>query len=97
MGNRFVINLHNLANIIIYTGALATALIAMGILLRWVVVRPLKRWISEEIREPLANLKTQISIVTKRFDDHLLAYHSVSIKRREQLPVDNSGNGVTKP
>jgi len=70
-----VINLHHFGDAIIYMGAIAAALAAIGILLRWVVVRPLKTWISEEIREPLSGLRTQIAVLTKRFDDHLVNYH----------------------
>lgn len=70
-----MINLHRLGDAVIYMGALAAAMAAIGILLRWVVVRPLKSWISEEIREPLSGLRTQIAVLTKRFDDHLVNYH----------------------
>lgn len=70
-----MINLHHFGDAVIYMGAIAIALSAIGVLLRWVVVRPLKTWITEEIREPLAGLRTQIAVLTKRFDDHLVNYH----------------------
>lgn len=39
----------DVGDIILYLGAVATALVAIGALLRWVIVRPLKSWITEQI------------------------------------------------
>ncbi|WP_329251840.1 hypothetical protein OG417_07860 [Actinoallomurus sp. NBC_01490] len=42
-----------LGDVIIYLGAVAGALTAVGVLARWCVVRPLKRWLAAEVGAPL--------------------------------------------
>ncbi len=41
----------DLGDIILYLGGVATALAAIWLVLRWAVLRPLKRWIGEQIRQ----------------------------------------------
>lgn len=41
-----------LGDVIIYLGAVAGALTAVGVLARWCVVRPLKRWLAAEVGAP---------------------------------------------
>lgn len=41
----------HLGDVVIYLGAIAVALTAMGVLLRRLVVMPLKRWLKEQIAQ----------------------------------------------
>ncbi|MEV0968526.1 hypothetical protein [Microtetraspora glauca] len=41
----------SLGDLIIYSGTVAAALAAIGAIVRWVVLRPLKKWIAEQIRK----------------------------------------------
>ncbi|MCI0687226.1 MAG: hypothetical protein L0Y54_08325 [Sporichthyaceae bacterium] len=56
--------IRNLGDLIIYAGAVAAALAAIGAVLRLVVVRPLKAWLAEHIQEqitkPLGEVHTEV-------------------------------------
>ncbi|MGW5259704.1 hypothetical protein ACWEQG_01935 [Microbispora sp. NPDC004025] len=41
--------IRDLGDAILYAGALAAALAAIGVVARWAVLRPLKKWIAEQI------------------------------------------------
>lgn len=44
------VTLRNLGDLIIYAGAVAAAIAAIAIIVRYVAVRPLKTWITEQTR-----------------------------------------------
>lgn len=44
-----MITVREVGDVILYLGAVATALVAIGALLRWAIVRPIKKWITEQI------------------------------------------------
>jgi hypothetical protein len=48
------VTLKNLTDFILYAGAVAAALTAIGLVMRYVVLRPLQRWITEQITQRLA-------------------------------------------
>lgn len=56
--------LQDLGDALIYVGALAAALAAIGIVLRWAVVRPVQRYIQREILGPLTRIE-------RRLDQHI--------------------------
>ncbi|MGW4639538.1 hypothetical protein ACWEN6_13470 [Sphaerisporangium sp. NPDC004334] len=43
------VTIRDLGDFVIYLGGVAAALAAMGVLARYVVLRPLKRWVGEQI------------------------------------------------
>ena len=51
----------DLGDWVIYLGAIATALAAIGLLLRYLVVRPMKRWIAEQVKEPVDAVHAEMS------------------------------------
>lgn len=53
--------LHDLGDLIIWLGAVAAALTAIALVVRRVVVTPLKNWISEQIREPVTAIRAELS------------------------------------
>ncbi|MFD0883720.1 hypothetical protein ACFQ08_04010 [Streptosporangium algeriense] len=38
-----------LGDLVVYLGAVAAALAAIGVVVRWAVVRPLKKWVAEQV------------------------------------------------
>ena len=53
----------HLGDLIIYLGAIAAALAAIGALLRYLVVGPLKRWIRDELRAPLEATRSSAAAI----------------------------------
>lgn len=54
------ITLKNLTDFILYAGGVAAALTAIGLVMRYVVLRPLQKWITEQITLRLANPLNQV-------------------------------------
>ena len=50
--------MRHLGDLIIYLGALATAMPLLGAVARLFIVRPLKRWLAAEVGAPLAETRT---------------------------------------
>lgn len=61
-----------LGDFIIWAGAVVGALLAIGAVLRVVVVAPLKRHVGEEVRE----LSAKVGVLNQRFSDHLMTHRS---------------------
>lgn len=55
------VDIKTLGDFVLYLGALATALIALGALLRYVVLRPLKNWIKEQVGDPVAEIHHEVT------------------------------------
>jgi Flp pilus assembly protein TadB len=53
------VTVRHLTDWVIYLGAVAGALTALAILLRFLVLKPLKRWITEQIKQPLDKVHTE--------------------------------------
>lgn len=69
-------SVRNLGDLIIYFGALATALAAIGALIRWGVVRPLKSWIADEVRGPLRETQSHAQAIEAEVSHN----HGTSLK-----------------
>jgi hypothetical protein len=54
-------SIRHLGDVIIYLGMLAGALASMGVVARYVIVLPLKKWIIEQIRSPLHAVQAEVS------------------------------------
>lgn len=66
----------HLGDLIIYTGAVAAALAAIGALLRWGVVRPLKNWLAAEIGIPLRDTRSRAQAIEAEVSHN----HGTSLK-----------------
>lgn len=66
----------HLGDLIIYLGAIAAALTAVGALLRYLVVRPLKRMIRDEVRAPLHETRTSAAAIEAEVSHN----HGTSLK-----------------
>jgi hypothetical protein len=66
----------HLGDLIIYLGAVAGALAAIGALLRWGVVKPLKRWLAAEVRGPLDETRTSAAAIEAEVSHN----HGTSLK-----------------
>ncbi|MEV0151580.1 MULTISPECIES: hypothetical protein [unclassified Nonomuraea] len=55
------IDIKSVGDVVLYLGAIATALIAVGALLRYVVLRPLKRWITEQVGDPVQEIRHEVT------------------------------------
>ncbi|MBO2459367.1 hypothetical protein [Actinomadura violacea] len=59
-----MIDLRHVGSALIYLGYLAAALTAIGIVMRWVVLRwvmrPLKTWLREQIKAPLEGVHAEM-------------------------------------
>lgn len=51
----------DIGDVIIYAGTVAAALAAIGALLRYIVLRPLKTWITEQIKQPVDAVHAEMS------------------------------------
>lgn len=62
------LTVRELGDLLIYLGALATALVGVGALLRWVVVQPMRRWVGQQIQEqvrgPLEQTASEVGRIT---------------------------------
>jgi hypothetical protein len=64
-----------LGDVVIYLGALAGALAAIGLLMRYTLLRPFRAFLSREISGPLGEIRDQLATygdLSKRLDDHLV-------------------------
>lgn len=55
------IDIKTVGDAVLYLGAVATALIALGVFLRYIVLRPLKRWITEQVVSPVMKVKKEMT------------------------------------
>lgn len=55
MGERHV-TLRQAGDVLVYLGQLALAMAAVGVVLRFTVIRPFKHWIAEQLREPVGQI-----------------------------------------
>lgn len=53
--------LRTVGDALIYLGAIAAALAAIGLVARWAVVVPLRRWLQEQIQPPLERVHAEMS------------------------------------
>ena len=51
----------DVGDVILYAGGVATALAAIGALLRYLVLRPLQRWITEQVKQPVDAVHAEMS------------------------------------
>lgn len=89
--------IRDVGDVILYLGAIATALVAIGALLRWAVVRPIKKWITEQIspvRQTTAAVQKNTQAVKETADRvhaEVTPNHGGSLKdvvTRTELKVD---------
>lgn len=77
-------------DVVLYLGALATALAAIGVVGRWVIVRPLKKWIAEQIR-PVRQTTQAVQETADKVHAEVTPDHGGSLKdvvTRTELKVD---------
>lgn len=55
------IPLRTIGAAVIYLGMVAGALAAIGVVLRFAVVRPLQKWLREQIRAPLTEVHAEVT------------------------------------
>lgn len=77
--------LRQLGDFILYFGAVAAALTAIGLLMRFVILSPLKKWISEQITQRLA---TPLNKVHTEMTDTGNGSIKSAVKRTEQKVDD---------
>lgn len=51
----------DVGDVILYAGGIATALAAIGVLLRYIVVRPMRKWIVEQVKQPVDAVHAEMS------------------------------------
>ena len=66
----------HVGDLTIYAGAVAAALTAIGALLRWGVVKPLQRWLADEVRGPLRETRTSAAAIQAEVSHN----HGASLK-----------------
>lgn len=74
------ISIRDLGDALLYLGALAAAITAIGVVVRLAVWRPFTRFIARMINEPLVEIRDRLESygdLSKRFDDHLVNHHGV--------------------
>lgn len=52
-----------LSDMAIYLGTVAGALVAIGVVLRYILVRPLRRWMIEQVRDPMHAMAADVGEV----------------------------------
>ncbi|WP_301177243.1 hypothetical protein [Actinomadura geliboluensis] len=84
------LDLRDVGAAVIYLGMIAGALAAIGIVVRVVVVRPLQKWLREQIKPQLAevhaevtpnhggSIKDQVTRIDQRLTDHLTNHPGAS-------------------
>lgn len=50
----------DVGNLVVYLGAIAAALTAIGVVFRFAVLRPLRRWAERELRGPMQAIGTEV-------------------------------------
>jgi hypothetical protein len=56
-----LLTIKDLGDALIYLGGVAGALAAIGVVLRYVVVQPLKKWMREQVKPPLEQVRAEVS------------------------------------
>jgi hypothetical protein len=55
------IDIRSVGDAVLYLGAVAAALAALGMIFRFMVLVPLKRWITEQVVSPVLKVKSEIT------------------------------------
>jgi len=78
--------LRQLGDWVIWVGSLCLALVAIGVIVHWVAVRPLKAWLEEELIEPLDARVSKVEDRTSRLErwrtSHVAGHPTPRIRAR---------------
>jgi hypothetical protein len=55
------VTLHDLGDVIIFAGTVAGALITLSILAKWLILRPLKAYITKDVVTPIHQVRAEVT------------------------------------